>query len=1494
MKTANKQSYNQTWMTIVYDSNLTIVDVINPLHCMLLQLNEDILIGKNVVDLSAITDQANRMPATIIAVNVRKAFDTQKNVYFEYATIHKDGSATSAVCYTEFGENGWLYVHVIKIDEENIFEANTEYTNYAIDTNPGNLSIGVSIRYVGEDGHKNYILFNDAAKDFFESDDVQHSPYWNQQEDDAADEKTLELHDALKMEKVQRDDGGNIKWWAMFTKREIRSTSGGCYIVTTMVDITKKRHHEILLEQQFTLLDTMYKYMPVGILFYDRYGHLVSLNQKSMDIMGVSDKQSVIGICYFDNPHTPSYIKDKVRIGESVEYEQIGDFDYLKPTTKNSSQKEVKILSIKISVIYNKDNQVDGYLQICEDITAKRTREKLTDMVYGNIPVGIIVYDKNGALVTLNQKNREIMGIPPHVDLTGLKLFEESNLPKHLIQQLKDGQNVEFNLDYSFDADKSYFPSDRSGTRPLLVKISPIKNHDTIEGYLLINQDMTDLMLRERLLEQTSAKMNTMFNSVTSGMLIYDKDGILTDCNDKGYEILGLACTGNLHDRNMSCFHNPNVPKEVVDDLKNGKEVQFSIWYDYDLVSSLHYYQTTRGGKRCVEAKGAPMLTSDKELIGYVFEINDITRSKIQEEKLRSLHSNMELALKAGHVTTWNYDIAKRIFTPLMGVASVSEGLSYEENEQKLHPDDQANLHKVFAKLESGKKKSGEIILRYYDEHLCDYRYYESKMETREDAEGHIVGIVGTQRDITEKCLKKMELDNARRSLDMVMDASNVLAWDYDLQTKKNHILYGKRLLKKHAGTIGDLNNMHPDDYVVFMKLIHQLAIGEKDEVMVDARVKDSDGSYLTFEHTISNVRNANGKVVGLLGSMYDLSERIAHQDELRKSREELNLALAAGGVSAWTYNVAEQTFYTLQGNAIAGKKGLTMLDNEKVIHPEDLPIQKQIFDDLIGGKKHLAEGVFRYKSRNGKGNYRYYESKMISKLKHGKVTTITGTQKDVTETYIRQQKLEEQNIKTTLINQTCHILQWDYDVNKKTVHTYSPDSVMPCNDFSLSQYLDFIYPDDREIVRDSFALANTKTKDVIHFDVRLKTKDCSSFINVTMDGVAIRDKDGAITKYTGIRRDVSKWMQLNRNLKQQVDINNLILSNMESGLIYADAQGTVIWNNLDCFDENSNLARFKVFIEKGRCIYCDQGYCQFSHSNCLVCESVKTKEIHTKTFCFKGFWFTVSSIPVIEESGEVTSVLYKLEDITEQQTKNIELKTAKEKAEQSDKLKSAFLANMSHEIRTPLNAIVGFSSLLAAGGNAEDKKLFISTIKANSDTLLRLINDILDLSKIESGMIGLKAEEFDMADVVANVFTAYSQKMIKPNVKFLYDAPYSSCLVCLDKHRMTQVGSNFITNAIKYTPSGYIRMGYCYEKGGVKIFVEDTGIGISKEKHDKVFERFEKLDEFAQGTGLGLSISKAITDAMHGKIGFTSEVGKGSYFWAWFPTEVELEGEKA
>lgn len=238
------------------------------------------------------------------------------------------------------------------------------------------------------------------------------------------------------------------------------------------------------------------------------------------------------------------------------------------------------------------------------------------------------------------------------------------------------------------------------------------------------------------------------------------------------------------------------------------------------------------------------------------------------------------------------------------------------------------------------------------------------------------------------------------------------------------------------------------------------------------------------------------------------------------------------------------------------------------------------------------------------------------------------------------------------------------------------------------------------------------------------------------------------------------------------------------------------------------------------------------------------------------------------------------------------QLVEARKKAEESDKLKSAFLANVSHEIRTPLNAIVGFSELIADADTKEDKNYYLDIVKTNNYLLLNLINDILDLSKIESGRIDLKETVVDVAELCREICHVHQLKA-QAGVRVIFDNSCSPFLLLTDRNRLNQLYSNLINNAVKNTTAGSITVGYKLQGKQVEFFVRDTGKGIPKEKQHIIFNRFEKLNSNIQGFGLGLSICKSILEKMNGSISLTSEEGKGSVFRFTLPYKTPIRPEQ-
>ena len=275
---------------------------------------------------------------------------------------------------------------------------------------------------------------------------------------------------------------------------------------------------------------------------------------------------------------------------------------------------------------------------------------------------------------------------------------------------------------------------------------------------------------------------------------------------------------------------------------------------------------------------------------------------------------------------------------------------------------------------------------------------------------------------------------------------------------------------------------------------------------------------------------------------------------------------------------------------------------------------------------------------------------------------------------------------------------------------------------------------------------------------------------------------------------------------------------------------------------------------------------------------------IHTMTGPEEG-WFEISGQPIRNKDGKVTGHFGVSIDITNFMKARKELEVVTKQASESVRMKSGFMASMTHELRTPLNAIVGFTSVLSAFADSPERPEYVRIIRNSSDMLQRLINDIIDASSLTDGVISIKPEQVDFARMFDDICFTLQQRIEKPEVQFWKDNPYKSFVTTIDPGRIQQVLTNFLTNAVKFTKEGHIRLGYRYQDDGLYLFCEDTGAGIPKDKQQIVFNRFVKLDEFVQGTGMGLAICKSIAESCGGKIGVDSDgAGKGSTFWLWIP----------
>lgn len=503
----------------------------------------------------------------------------------------------------------------------------------------------------------------------------------------------------------------------------------------------------------------------------------------------------------------------------------------------------------------------------------------------------------------------------------------------------------------------------------------------------------------------------------------------------------------------------------------------------------------------------------------------------------------------------------------------------------------------------------------------------------------------------------------------------------------------------------------------------------------------------------------------------------------------------------------------------------------------------------------------------------------------------------DVTD--IRKNEIELNNIRQGLsvALEVGALSAWIYEVeNDRFTSLYR--EVLVGQDKKLKETEEVFHPDDREkyrlLMEDLISGKCEKKREV------LRTMKEGEYASYEIKAIGIRSKDnGRVFQIIGTEKDIT--VQLREQSKLEA-------SNFKTELAIS-SNGIVQWDydvEKEIFSSPNPASYMYHGISKAdfiALVHDDDLPVFIKALDDVVSEKVVTVNIQIRV-CMPqvGFrWVDIHAV-IFEknEQGRVTQLTGLRKDVTEWKNLTEELIILRDKADESNRLKSAFLANMSHEIRTPLNAIVGFSNLVTETTDLVERQEYCKIIETNNELLLQLVNDILDLSKIEAGQLDFVFTETSLRSIFANLEQIYRMK-VKEGVQLICELPDEDHIIHSEKNRLTQVISNFLNNACKFTTAGSIKIGYEQTPEGLRFFVSDTGKGIAKENLPHVFERFRKFDNFVQGTGLGLSICQTIVQRLEGEIGVESEIGKGSTFWFIIPytpgtieTETNASGQTA
>ena len=715
---------------------------------------------------------------------------------------------------------------------------------------------------------------------------------------------------------------------------------------------------------------------------------------------------------------------------------------------------------------------------------------------------------------------------------------------------------------------------------------------------------------------------------------------------------------------------------------------------------------------------------------------------------------------------------------------------------------------------------------------------------------------------------------------------------------------------------LGDLINVTPIDVPA-----GKLRFVSRDKQLIEAldsrcNLMEQNGSLhrLTEKWLEGAVEASNMPTVGLFVVFYLLTaicfflliNRIVNnrlKKALRNVLDTNNIvrtALEMGGNYIICTNMKTHKVKNMYGDLIKQPQELDMYDFFEKIHTEDTARIKDSFQRLMKDGTRIETLKYRInQGTSSKPEWRTFFGQMAAEMNNrGEVANVFTTLSDITEEE-RQERREHDSSET---------YQHIFEMSITGLALYTPEGklisankmmrkIFESGKFSHSNIEDTSFY-DLPAVRGNYGRNEVKNYFVC---TRCDLNGSGKVDYIDFRCRPVKDDNGDLLYLMVTARDMKDERQMyqqSRLQDEQIRRVNIETQKYENELkILLEESNMMVWK--------SNLTRNTVTIYKDLRTF--EKRASFDDFLGLVTSEEQKEElrrlidptINGEQTCtmtvqlnktLKGkeqkTWYAMNSLPDYDNEGKLKGCFGLIRDIDELISIQTKMKEETERANDSGRLKSVFLANMTHEIRTPLNAIVGFCDVLQAVESPEERAEFIKIILNNCDLLMQLINDILVISELDSNGLVLRPAKVDFAESFNMICTSLRQRVQEPTVEFIAENPFDKLEVFLDITRIQQVITNFLTNAVKYTHNGHIKLGYRKENGGLYIYCEDTGAGIPADKCDKIFGRFVKLNDYIQGAGLGLSICKAIAEKCGGNIGVESEVGKGSTFWIWIPLE--------
>ena len=1021
-------------------------------------------------------------------------------------------------------------------------------------------------------------------------------------------------------------------------------------------------------------------------------------------------------------------------------------------------------------------------------------------------------------------------------------------------------------------------------------------DENQVSGIIINCRDVTDKKIAEEKLQSEEEKYRTLANNINVGLYrsTTDKEGHFIEVNPAlikmfGYEnkeeFLKLSITDlyvNPEDRIE--FHDVIVREGAVKRREVNLRRKDGTVFPASLSTVVIY-------------------DNDGEPLYYDGIVDDISQKKIDEERIRKKEEQYK--------NLFNLSPSGVILLDEKGTIidvnpAYCEVFGYETKELigqnvgiLVHPDLKHEVNGNIEKILDGETLIKVVKSVHKNGSLVYLELYEKKVELPDGR----TGILSIANDITERVEieKKFKSEHRlserlRKLFEGVISAAPYPIFFCD---KEGNFLGCNTAFTEQLGVTFDeisgkkVFEVWPgEDSLKYYREDLEL-IKNPGKKIVERVIKDKNGREITVLFSKDAFYDENGKVAGMVGAYIDISDRVRIEQELKKSEE--NYRLIVENQTDLVVKIDKEGKFLFVSPSYCktfGKKEEELLGKKfmPLVHKDDIEETLRAMEGLYKPPYHVYVEQ-RAMTKDGWRWFSWVDDAVLDE--NNNIKEIIGVGRDITDIKKSQEaiKLSEQSYKNLFdsTNDAIYVLNEKgefIDVNEGAEKMYG----YPHEFFIGKTPVDLSAPGKNDL-NDTFErLVKAYNGEPQQFEFwgigksgRIFPKEVKLYPGIYFGKKVIITFAQDITERLKAEKEIRK---LSRAIEQSPTI--FMITDLDGNIEYVNPKFTEVtgYSKEEVIGENPRILKSGKTTKKTY----EELWDKITHGEEWYGEFYNRK----KNGDF--YWEATYIFPLKDNAGNITHFIGIKEDVTERKKLEQELISAKEKAEESDRLKSAFLANMSHEIRTPMNAILGFSQLLADENiSIADKKQFINLIQTSGNSLMNIINDIIDISRIEAGEFTVIKKRYEVDEILNNLYFEFdhilSANPEKKNIKLIYNnkPELHNSFIYTDIERLNQVFRNLLTNAIKFTSEGIIEFSCdIIPEDSYRFYVKDTGIGIPADKQELIFESFRQVDETETrnfgGTGLGLAISRKIVDILGGKIWVESEDGKGSVFYFTHP----------